>query len=320
MTLDDIKILSTLQAQNWLLDAAKKEVVQIDFCSAYVKESSLRFFYSNYLSNGFHGSTRLLVRWKPLDLISGSSDIEVYEYCKTNGIKLYIKDDFHGKLYQIKPNGLLIGSFNLTNSGFGLHQNPNDEAGVIIEITDKNSSYIDALFSDASPVTDVLYMKIKDFLLENANKKNVLSLDWNQEVRDLLVPPKIPSGLLVSEFFYAFPTNSYGEVEFHEHDLSLLGLSKESMSIEAFVTSAFKRSIPYIWLKKLVIGNNGEMYFGGITKQLHDCLIDDPTPYRKDVKKLVQNLISWIDMYGTDDFIIDQPNHSQRIRLINIGR
>ena len=320
MNLEDTKILSTLQAQHWLVDAAAKDVIQIDFCSAYVKESSLKFFYSNYLSKGFLGTTRLLVRWKPLDLISGASDIEVYEYCKMNGIKLYIKDDFHGKLYQVKPKGLLIGSFNLTNSGFGLHHNPNDEAGVIIDISVKNSAYIDELFEDATQVTDALYERIREFLSKNKDEKNTLSLDWTQEIKELLAPSKIPSGFLVGEFFYGPPINVSVDVSCDEHDLSLLGLSQGDMGSEAAIKSAFRRSIPYIWLKKILIDNNGEMYFGGITKELHDCLIDDPTPYRKDVKKLVQNLISWIDMYGADDFIIDQPNHSQRIRLNNVGR
>ena len=320
MDLADTKILSTLQAQHWLVDAAAKDVIQIDFCSAYVKESSLRFFYSNYLSKGFLGPARLLVRWKPLDLISGASDIEVYEYCRLNGIKLYMKDYFHGKLYQIVPKGLLIGSFNLTNSGFGLHHNPNDEAGVIIDISEKNSTYIDEIFSDATEVTDILYERIKEFLLKNKNQKNSPALDWSPEVKDLLAPPNIPSGLLVDEFFYGTPISANGEDAWHEHDLSLLGLTDGDMRSEASIKSSLRRSIPYIWLKKLLIDNNGEVYFGGVTKQLHDCLIDDPTPYRKDVKKLVQNLISWVERYGSDIFIVDQPNHSQRIRLNNVSR
>jgi hypothetical protein len=319
MNLEDTKILSTSQAQHWLVDTASFQVSQIDFCSAYVKESSLKFFYSNYLLNGYSGATRLMARWKPLDLISGASDLEVYEYCKLHGIKLFIKNDFHGKLYQVKPTGLLIGSFNLTNSGFGLHQNSNDEAGVIIDISVKNSDYIDELFLDATEVTDSLYIKIKEFLSNSKNTQNNAVLDWSEEVKDLLAPPKIPSGLLVSEFFYSTPINRNNEGAWHEHDLSLLGLSKADMEAEAPIKSAFRRSIPYIWLKKILIDNNGEMYFGGITKQLHDCLIDDPTPYRKDVKKLVQNLFSWIDRYGADDFIIDQLNHSQRIRLNNVS-
>jgi hypothetical protein len=318
MTLEDTKILSTLQAQHWLLDTASSEVTHIDFCSAYVKESSLGFFHTKFISSGFSGKARLLARWKPLDLLSGASDLGVYEYCKTHGIKLFIKDDFHGKLYQIKPKGLLIGSFNLTNSGFGLHNNPNDEAGVIIDVSSKNSAYIDELFSAATEVTDHLFERIKDFLSKNKNQKNPAGLDWSLEVKDLLVPSAIPSGLLVGEFFYAPPFGSSGEIAWHDHDLSLLGLLEKDMSNEVFIKNSLKHSMPYRWLKKTLTDNNGEIYFGGLTKQLHDCLIDDPAPYRKDVKRLIQNLISWVDRYADDVFIIDQPNHSQRIRLNNI--
>lgn len=319
MTLNQQKILSTLEAQHWLVDAADQDVAQIDFCSAYVKKTSLEFFHSNYLKSGLIGSARLLARWKPLDLISGASDLEVYEYCRANGIRFFIKEDFHGKLYQVKPKGLLIGSFNLTNSGFGLHQNSNDEAGVIIDISEKNAAYVNDLFLDSTEMTDGLYEKIKAFIFKNQKEESAASLHWDVEIADLLKPLRLPSNLLVGEFFYAPPPNSAEISLENEHDISVLGIAYEDLSSDLTIQKAFKRSIPYIWLRKILIDNNGELYFGGITKQLHDCLIDDPTPYRKDVKRLVQNLVSWVERYGLDDFVVDIPSHSQRIRLNNIS-
>ena len=41
--------------------------------------------------------------------------------------------------------------------------------------------------------------------------------------------------------------------------------------------------------------------------------------YRKDVKQLLNNLLSWIDDLSIDDLLVDRPNHSQRVRYINRG-
>jgi len=46
---------------------------------------------------------------------------------------------------------------------------------------------------------------------------------------------------------------------------------------------------------------------------LHDAFIDDPRPYRKDVKQLLNNLLSWIKILDIEDIKIDRPNHSERI-------
>ena len=57
-------------------------------------------------------------------------------------------------------------------------------------------------------------------------------------------------------------------------------------------------------------------YFGAITSELHNALINDPKPYRKEVKDLLSNTLFWIQDLGIDALVIDAPNHSQRVRII----
>ena len=73
----------------------------------------------------------------------------------------------------------------------------------------------------------------------------------------------------------------------------------------------------YMWLLKTLKDNNGCMYFGELSKSLHDSLVSDPKPYRKDVKIFLANLLSIILEMNMDEIMIDRPNHSQRIRLID---
>ena len=61
--------------------------------------------------------------------------------------------------------------------------------------------------------------------------------------------------------------------------------------------------------------NEKEMYFGKITEKLHEILVNDPRPYRKEVKELLANLLQWIQDLGIDEVLVDRPNHSQRVRV-----
>ena len=60
------------------------------------------------------------------------------------------------------------------------------------------------------------------------------------------------------------------------------------------------------------------MYFGAITQELHNALISDPKPYRRDVKQMLSNLLDLIDLLHMEEIEIDKPNYSHRVRLKQI--
>jgi hypothetical protein len=282
-----------------------------------MKLSSVDHFISTYKKNKFDGSARLLARWKAIDLITGASDLEVYEYCRDREIDFYIKEDFHGKIYQANPGGILIGSFNLTNSGFGLKENSNDEAGVQLSITEENGSYIDNLFLNAVRMDDFLFEKIRKFINENKNKSHN-QLDWPDDIRKLICIKKPASKHLVNEFLFT-KFDKFADLKKDSelmHDLSLLGLGVSDLSDYSAISKSLRDAAPYLWLKRVLKESNGEIYFGALSEKLHNCLVDDPRPYRRDVKNLLQNLLSWSTQFCSSEIAIDQPNHSQRIKLL----
>ena len=61
--------------------------------------------------------------------------------------------------------------------------------------------------------------------------------------------------------------------------------------------------------------NDGCMYFGSISEKLHNSLVSDPKPYRKDVKQLLVNMLNLIERLNMEEVVIDRPNFSQRVRL-----
>ena len=73
----------------------------------------------------------------------------------------------------------------------------------------------------------------------------------------------------------------------------------------------------YIWLREYLKGKEDHYaYFGELSEKIHSLFIKDPRPYRKDIKNHLADLLNSIKKYEINDFIIDVPNHSERITLI----
>ena len=53
-----------------------------------------------------------------------------------------------------------------------------------------------------------------------------------------------------------------------------------------------------------------------LTAYLHDSLIDDPKPYRKTVKSLVQNIFSYVEEFGGNHMEVTRPKFTQLIRIL----
>jgi len=126
------KIIKNSQAGKlWIEESISKGVERADICSAYIRSEAFQYFFENAFEKNL--KIRVLARWTPGDLLTQSSDLATYELCRSHNIDFYIKQDFHGKLYDLAPFGVLVGSFNLTNRGFSISRDGNDEAGVLID-------------------------------------------------------------------------------------------------------------------------------------------------------------------------------------------
>lgn len=69
------------------------------------------------------------------------------------------------------------------------------------------------------------------------------------------------------------------------------------------------------WLREKLQKKGGELYFGELTSDLHNSLLEDPLPYRTEVKRLVENLINWVVVLLPAEFGSDTPQRSRRLYL-----
>ena len=82
----------------------------------------------------------------------------------------------------------------------------------------------------------------------------------------------------------------------------------------------FRWSNAYLWLLDTLKNNDGCMYFGALSAALHNSVISDPKPYRRDIKKMLANFLKLIEELQMDEVAIDKPNYSQRIMLVSCNK
>lgn len=247
---------------------------------------------------------KLLVRFRLDDVIKGSTDFELLSYAINEGWKVYIRFDLHAKTYVVDNMRGIVGSANVTNSGFGIGKSGNMEMATLVDIEDKDIEKINLLFHDAIYVDKDLLAK----MTEQYNSINIKTaqehLKWNDDIAKLFKP------VIKTLFSYELPDDfSMQNGEY----FSFLDFTYNG-NIES-LKEAFSWSNAYLWLKNTLSENDGCMYFGALSAELHNALVTDPKPYRKDVKHMLANLLSLISDLNMYEIEVDRPNYSQRIRL-----
>ena len=118
-----------------------------------------------------------------------------------------------------------------------------------------------------------------------------------------LHPEKLPGG---TAFSFIIDTGVKGIKLIHTPSMRIPSLIKDPTIVYHCTRSALLKE------------NGGCMFFGEITVKLHNAIVSDPKPYRRDVKIMLANLLNLINDLEMEDFIIDRPDFSQRVRL-NMG-
>ena len=101
------------------------------------------------------------------------------------------------------------------------------------------------------------------------------------------------------------------------NDLSMLAVPINVFD-NSYIINKFIYSKIFLWTMQIIKENNGSISFGGLTHALHNALLEDPKPYRSEVKDLVKNVYSWIRLIGPEKTKIfyDRPSHSEVLRLL----
>jgi hypothetical protein len=255
----------------------------------------------------------IVVRWRLLDLLQGSSDLNVYPICKSLGWSLRIHQDLHAKVF-LSERTALVGSGNLTNRGTaGYPPNGNVECGVQLPRNQVLDTWCRELILGSRVVDDGLFEQISEEVKTFGEEFKLPQFSMSL-VSKIQGSTKIP--LFTHDLFWSQSPQELTESSFmaqkvdQRHDLLLLGITPPVYLAD--IRKRFRGTLAFQWLEQTV---DGEMYFGELSQSLHNALNDDPAPFRKDVKQLLSNLLNWVVEVGPPSFTIDRPNHSQRVQF-----
>jgi hypothetical protein len=99
---------------------------------------------------------RVVVRWRPDDILAGVSDLEIWPHLRDKGSILFVRPDLHAKYYRVDDR-CLIGSANLTDSALGWRPHSNLELLSAISSNNRTDLFEATLFDGAVQIDDVLF-------------------------------------------------------------------------------------------------------------------------------------------------------------------
>lgn len=295
-----------------LTGAICKASNELIICSAFIKENAIKHLLKN-ISNDV--SVSIIARWAKHDLIMGASDLEVYNWCQSHGFRFGINSNLHAKLYMIDQNFIFMGSANLTHRGLSISGAGNVEIGtrIVPEDTDleKLTKFLNA---EVEWVDEELFSLISCEISEFKPEKNVSVLQsWSEKILTRL--NKDIEYLWVHDLLKKGP-NEIQKLDFDDmnavSDFELLDLDLNDMSADA-IKQAFISTRLYSWIRSKV-GFNNEVRFGWLTQELHNALLDDVTPYRREVKDFIVVLFQWFK-FMPEKFEVKKYNHTETVTL-----
>jgi hypothetical protein len=278
---------------------------EIHIISAFCKENVVDFIEKRLNKNV--KTKKLLVRFTLDDILTKVTDFSLYNYCKNNKWDMFIQFNLHAKTYIFDKKRCIIGSANLTNRGTGISTYSNIEISSLDNIEESDMVKIDNLFDRSIKMTDKIY----ELMIENVNSIQDDEIDriitWNNKILSFF------DETIVALFPFELPLKEYHEnIDNTSTDFIDIG----NINDKELIKELFRSCKAYNWIKQVLQTQEAhEIYFGNLTAKLHEIMVAEPPAYRKDVKTLLANLLTWIENLASDEIVIDRPNHSERIRL-----
>ena len=269
----------------------------------------------------------IITTWKINDLISGSSELELYQFCKENNITLYIHNKIHLKVYSVNMESAIVASGNISQNG--LMEGGNYEAGVLVdklEILDR--LYLEKIKREATFVDDKIYQIYLDEY-EKCKKQAPEKIDFEDpEIilqKDYFLKSALPMTENIDDLIEGYerinsnlePSENSEIANCIYHDLANyqieLGLSKKEFR-EKLQQQFFLH--PFTQKINEFIETNERTQFGFIKRWVRDHCTDVPLPRPWEFTKNIQILYQWFVKLGDYEIYV-YGSHSESIRKIS---
>lgn len=304
-----------------LFKNSKKHAI---FYVPYIKTKILQ-----KLIEGIPNEITIITTWHINDLISGSSELELYQFCKEHNITLYIHNKIHLKVYSVNLESAIVASGNISYNG--LIDENNYEAGVLVEkleISDR--LYLEKIKREAIFVDDNVYQKYKEEY-EKCKKHAPIQIDFEDPIiipqKDYFLKSALPMTEKIDDLIQGYlkinsnlPPSKDSEIAnciFHDiinYKIDI-GLS-ESEFREKLKTQFFAH--PFTQKIDEFIETSERTQFGFIKRWVRDHCTDVPLPRPWEFTKNIQILYHWFVELGDGSYeTYVYSSHTESIRKIS---
>jgi PLD-like domain len=293
----------------------------VKIISAFITTAGLQWVRKTGIKSSV--AVTVVTQWSPGDLLSGASDLSSYAFARDQSWNFKLLQNLHAKLLLIDDAYLFVGSSNITAYGLSLVPGGNRELGLCVAPNETELRTVTGLIDEAFDVSDLLYAEIKEWLAKQIRITPTAPLKWPIDIERAM--SRSPTRLWVADLPWAAPNDILCPasdaikstfVDAIDHDTRLYGAQEPRM-----LEHAFRASNAYRWLINTLNSEPDQTaFFGRLSHLLHACLLDDPAPFRKDIKTLLENLLQYVTRFASAEVQLDRPNQSMRVRLLSPPR
>lgn len=262
----------------------------------------------------------IITTWKLNDLKTGSSDLELYNYCKQNKIYLYLNHRIHLKVFINDYSTCLFGSSNISKKGLALVDNYNFELlKKIDELNVDSLIYFQKILNKSILVNDEIYLKFNEKLDQLDDSIEIEEFDSRdiELFKSEFLISSLPMSYEINELFKlysnGFESTSLEKRDCAIHDIILydipFGLNYDDF-IELLKERFFKSKFI---IELLNFISKEDRYFGRVKEWIQNNCEDVPVPSRRDLTGNIQVLYKWIAELSDGEYKVDRPNYSERI-------
>jgi len=268
----------------------------------------------------------IITTWKTEDLLSGSSELKLYPFCKSNRITLYINNSIHLKIYSGDFDDMILSTSNISERG--LMPDGNYECATLItKLTNKDRLYFAEIKRNSQHVDEKMYLQLLEWYEKQEKKPEgedrFKEIIGSMKHDDFLISslPMTRSVEILEEVYMKINEGleADNDKEIRDsvfHDLANYRIPLK-MSREQFRKLLKESFFLHPFIKKIDEFIAPEAYFGRIKEWIQKNCTDVPVPSRRELTGNVQVLLEWFEKLGDGKYEVDIPGeYSQRIRRV----
>ena len=313
------------EIRNYLKTADPEK--QIFLYVPYIKIKTL-----SKLVDGIKNVT-IITTWHTRDLVLGSSEVELYQFCKEHNYTLYVNNKIHLKVYSIALDSVIVASGNISQGGL---EGGNYECGVLVkDLSVSDRTFLEEIKSNAILIDEDQYQRHFDLVEEKLKEKSEAT-EYDDLItdrkREYFLRSELPMTRNVNDLIKGYENIKLGSKASEdeetnaciEHDLKTYQI-ESNLSQEEFEKKLKHRFLTHPFTKKIIEIIEAGDYSGGagwgtVRRWIRSHCKDVPLPRPWDLIENTQTIYHWLEELGkTEDyyFAVDVPGaRSERISKI----